>query len=44
LPQTLAEIMAGRYVVAPGRFEMPDSLRDVRVGTATALEIRWPRP
>jgi hypothetical protein len=44
LPQELTEIMAGRYVVAPGHFEMPDSLRDARVGTATALEIRWPKP
>jgi hypothetical protein len=44
LPQTLAEIMAGRFTVAPGRFEMPESLRDVRVGPATALEIRWPDP
>ena len=44
VPQTLTEIMAGRYVAAPGKIEMPDSLRDVRVGYATALEIRWPKP
>lgn len=44
VPQTLTEIMAGRYVAAPGRFEMPVSLRGVRVGHATALEIRWPQP
>lgn len=44
LPQPLTEIMAGRHVVAPGEFEMPDSLRDVVVGHATALEIRWPKP
>jgi hypothetical protein len=44
VPQALAEIMAGRYVAAPGKFEMPDSLRGVRVGPATALEIHWPRP
>ena len=44
VPQVLTEIMAGRYVAAPGKFEMPDSLRDVRVGSATALEIRWPQP
>ena len=44
VPQTLTEIMAGRYIVAPGKFEMPESLRDVRVGPATALEIRWPKP
>jgi hypothetical protein len=44
VPQVLTEIMAGRYVAAPGQFDMPDSLRDVRVGSATALEIRWPTP
>jgi hypothetical protein len=44
LPQTLTEIMAGRYAVAPGEFEMPTSLREVRVGPATATEIRWPQP
>jgi len=44
VPQTLTEIMAGRYVAGPGKFEMPDSLRDVRVGHATALEINWPKP
>lgn len=44
VPQALTEIMAGRRVVAPGEFEMPDSLHDVRVGHATAVEIRWPAP
>jgi len=44
LPQPLTEIMAGRHVVAPGTFEMPDSLRDTRVGAATAREINWPNP
>jgi hypothetical protein len=43
-PQTLTEIMAGRYAVDAQTFEMPDSLTDVRVGAATALEIRWTRP
>jgi hypothetical protein len=42
-PQTLTEIMAGRYALDPQTFEMPDSLADVRVGAATALEIRWTR-
>jgi len=42
-PQALTEIMAGRRAVEPDTFEMPDSLADVRVGAATALEIRWPR-
>jgi hypothetical protein len=37
-PQELAEIMAGRRAL-----EMPDSLAEVRVGRATALEIRWIR-
>ncbi len=43
-PQSLAEIMAGRYAVDAHTFEMPESLADVRVGQATALEIRWTRP
>lgn len=40
-PQRLTEIMAGRYATGPRSFEMPASLADVRVGDATALEIRW---
>ena len=40
-PQALTEIMAGRHAVDPVTFEMPESLADVRVGPATALEIRW---
>lgn len=40
-PQTLTEIMAGRYAVGPNHYEMPTSLTTVRVGEATALEIRW---
>jgi len=42
-PQVLTEIMAGRYALDPQTFEMPDSLAEVRVGPATALEIRWIR-
>ena len=42
-PQQQAEIMAGRYAVDAQTFEMPDSLDDVVVGDATALEIRWSR-
>ena len=42
-PQTLTEIMAGRRAVDARTFEMPESLADVRVGRATALEIRWIR-
>jgi hypothetical protein len=40
-PQRLTEIMAGRYAVDAGTFEMPETLDDVRVGDATAREIRW---
>jgi hypothetical protein len=40
-PQSLAEIMAGRFAIDDHNFEMPESLRDVRVGEVTALEIRW---
>jgi hypothetical protein len=43
-PQSLAEIMAGRYATDAHTFEMPESLDDVVVGPATALEIRWARP
>jgi hypothetical protein len=42
-PQALTEIMAGRRAVDAQTFEMPESLADVRVGRATALEIRWIR-
>jgi len=43
-PQSLTEVMAGRYAIDSQTFEMPDSLNDVLVGSATALEIRWPNP
>lgn len=43
-PQSLTEIMAGRFASGPHTFEMPQSLDEVVVGTATALEIRWIRP
>jgi hypothetical protein len=42
-PQPLTEIMAGRRAVDAHTYEMPDSLDEVRVGAATALEIRWIR-
>jgi hypothetical protein len=41
-PQRDAEIMAGRRALSAREAEMPDSLDDVRVGAATAREIRWP--
>jgi hypothetical protein len=40
-PQTRAEIMAGRRAVSALDFEMPQNLRDVVVGPATADEIKW---
>jgi hypothetical protein len=36
--------MAGRYAIDSRTFEMPDSLEEVVVGAATALEIGWKRP
>jgi hypothetical protein len=42
-PQQLAEVMAGRTPIDANRAVMPDSLDDVVVGNATALEIRWIR-
>lgn len=42
LPQTRAEVMAGRVKVSPGWLLMPQSLDDVIVGPATAREIGWP--
>jgi hypothetical protein len=41
-PQAAAEIMAGRRMLSPARWEQPDSLDEVVIGRATALEIRWP--
>ena len=42
-PQSFAEIMAGRRAVDASTFEMPESLDEVVVGEASALEIRWIR-
>jgi hypothetical protein len=42
-PQLLAEVMAGRRMISPDRWEQPDSLDQVVIGAATALEIRWPQ-
>lgn len=42
-PQDQAEIMAGRFAVDDHTFEMPESLREVVVGDATARELRWAR-
>lgn len=43
-PQPLTEIMAGRRALSAARAEMPDSLGQVVVGTATATEIAWAAP
>jgi hypothetical protein len=40
-PQSKAEIMAGRIALSADRTEMPESLKDVVVGYATAAEIGW---
>jgi hypothetical protein len=42
-PQSFAEIMAGRYAVDDHTFKIPESLDNVIVGEATALEIGWIR-
>jgi hypothetical protein len=42
-PQLTAELMAGRRVLAPGKWQQPMSLDEVVVGPVTALEIRWPQ-
>lgn len=42
-PQRNAELMAGRRMLAPDRWEQADSLDEVVIGPATALEIRWPQ-
>lgn len=42
-PQRTAELMAGRRMLAPDRWEQADSLDEVLIGPATALEIKWPQ-
>jgi hypothetical protein len=44
LPQTKAELMAGRIPIDERRAEIPGSLKDVVIGPATALEIGWKNP
>lgn len=43
LPQRMAEVMAGRRMVAPDRWEQAEGLDQVVVGDLTAAEIRWLR-
>jgi len=40
-PQTKAEIMGGRIALSDQQAIIPVSLKQVRVGPATAVEIRW---
>jgi len=42
-PQLTAELMAGRRILAPGKLQQAESLDEVVIGPATALEIRWVR-
>lgn len=42
LPQAHAEVMGGRRMVSRTQWEQPESLREVVIGAATALEIQWP--
>jgi hypothetical protein len=43
-PQMRTEIMAGRRAIDAEHLEIPESLDEVIVGDATALEIRWKKP
>lgn len=40
-PQRRAELMGGRIPLTPSRADIPRDLAQVRVGSATAREIRW---
>lgn len=42
-PQRTAEIMAGRRMLSAGRWQQAETLAEVVIGPATALEIRWPQ-
>jgi hypothetical protein len=42
-PQRSAELMAGRRLLAPDRWQQPSSLDEVVIGRATAIEIQWPQ-
>jgi hypothetical protein len=43
LPQQTAELMAGRRILAPDRWEQVSGLDQVVLGHATAVEINWIR-
>jgi hypothetical protein len=40
-PQKIAEVMGGRIPLSPNEAVMPESLKNVQAGWATALELRW---
>jgi hypothetical protein len=42
-PQRTAELMAGRRVLTPDTWQQAESLDEVVIGPATAMEIRWLR-
>jgi hypothetical protein len=42
-PQRFAELMAGRRMLSADRWQQAQSLDEVVIGPATALEIRWPQ-
>ena len=42
-PQPTAELMAGRRMLAADKWQQAESLDEVVIGRATALEIRWPQ-
>jgi hypothetical protein len=42
-PQTFAELMAGRRMLAPDKWQQAASLDEVVIGPVTALEIQWPQ-
>lgn len=43
-PQRYAELMAGRRMLNADRWRQAESLDEVLIGPATALEIRWRKP
>jgi hypothetical protein len=42
-PQLTAELMAGRRMLSPDKWQQAASLDEVVIGNTTALEIRWPQ-
>jgi hypothetical protein len=42
-PQRTAELMGGRRMLSADRWQQAESLDEVVIGPATALEIRWPQ-